>query len=71
MATTALRQESILEQAKEGKSLWEKIRDILDTVAFELRPFIGPMFTNHPDLKYLDSNSVREKTLGDSELRNK
>ena len=71
MATTAMRLEATLEQAKEGNSLWEKIRDILDTVAFELRPFIGPMFTNHPDLKYLDSNSIREKTMGDSELRNK
>ncbi len=71
MATTAIRQESILDQAKEGNGLWEKIRDILDTVAFELRPFIGPMFTNHPDLKYLDSNSVREKTFTDSKLRNK
>ena len=69
MATTAMRLEATLEQAEEGNRLWEKIRDILDTVAFELRPFIGPMFTNHPDLKYLDSNSVREKTLGDSELR--
>ncbi len=53
MATTAIRQESILDQAKEGNGLWEKIRDILDTVAFELRPFIGPMFTNHPDLRNL------------------
>ena len=70
MATTAMRLEATLEQSKEGNSLWEKIRDILDTVAFELRPFIGPMFTNHPDLKYLDSNSIREKTMGDSELQN-
>ena len=46
MATTAIRQESILEQAKEGNSLWEKIRNFLDTVAFELSPFFGPVFSS-------------------------
>ena len=70
MATTAMRLEATLEQAKEGNSLSDKIREFVGAVAFEIRPYFGPMFTNHPDLKYLDSNSVREKTMGDSELRN-
>ena len=71
MATIAIRQEEILDRPKQKKSLGEKIRDVLDTVAFELSPYFGPLFTNHPDLKYMDSNSIREKTLGDGELRNK
>ena len=71
MATTAMRQESVLEQAKEGKSLWEKIRDYLDTVAFELSPFFGPVFSNQPSREYLSKSGVREKTFVDSELRNK
>ena len=70
MATTAMRLEATLEQVEEGNNLWEKIREFVGAVAFELRPYFGPMFTNHPDLKYMDSNSIREKTLGDSELRN-
>ena len=71
MTTITIRQGRIFSLPKEEKDLWEKIRNLLNTVAFELSPYFGPMFTNHPDLKYLDSNSVREKTLGDSELRNK
>ena len=47
MATTALRQESILEQAKEGKSLWSKIKNFLDTVAFELSPSPEPLVLSH------------------------
>ena len=71
MATTAMRQESVLEQAKEGKSLWAKIKNILDTVAFELSPFFGPVFSNQPSREYLSKSGVREKTFVDSELRNK
>ena len=71
MSTTAMRQESILEQAKKGKSLWAKIKDILDTVAFELSPFFGPVFSNQPSREYLSKSGVREKTFVDSELRNK
>ena len=71
MATTAMRQESILEQAKEGKSLWEKIKDFMDTVAFELSPYFGPVFSNQPSKEYLSKTDVREKTFVDGELRNK
>ena len=71
MATTALRQESILEQAKEGKSLWEKIRKILETFAFVLKPYFGPMITNQPSREYLSRSGVREKTFVDNELRYK
>ena len=71
MATTAMRQEIVLEQAKEGKSLWEKIKDFADTVAFELSPYFGPVFSNQPSREYLSKSSIREKTFVDSELRNK
>ena len=71
MSTTALRQESVLEQAKEGKSLWDKIKDVVDTVAFELSPYFGPVFSNQPSREYLSKRGVREKTFVDSELRNK
>ena len=72
MATTSLRQEGILARPKEEReSIWERLRKFMDTVAIELSPFFGPVFSSNPSKEYLKKADVREKTFVDSELRNK
>ena len=50
---------------------WERLRKFMDTVAIELSPFFGPVFSSNPSREYLKKADVREKTFVDSELRNK
>ena len=41
MATTAIRQEGILEQAKEGTSLWENTKNVLSVATHLPRPSLS------------------------------